>query len=154
MTWSVYGSGMPNVEVVGLQYNAALKLLGAGTHGRGMFEISTAPGPVPPPGAGKLEPPIFVLGEPTFSRTVAAPSTTSPGLQVENSQSVHHRSAGDQTALHHRVDILFAAKVDGLSDHLADTMNVVDFGECSALRFYCRTGAALLEHGRTCRDMQ
>ncbi|HLJ95696.1 MAG TPA: hypothetical protein VKU02_21145 [Gemmataceae bacterium] len=124
LTWAVYGTGMPNVEVVGLQYNAGLKLLGAGTHGRGMFEISTVPGPVPPPGAWKLELPIFVLGEPTFGKTAAATSTISPVVHVENPQAVHRRIAGDQTVLRHRVDILFAARVNGLSDPLADTMNV------------------------------
>ncbi|HLJ97812.1 MAG TPA: PKD domain-containing protein [Gemmataceae bacterium] len=47
-SWSVFGTGMPNVQVISLQYNAGLHLLGAGTHGRGMFEISTQASATPP----------------------------------------------------------------------------------------------------------
>lgn len=41
-TWSPYGFGMPNVEVRDLEFNANLGILAAITHGRGMYEISTA----------------------------------------------------------------------------------------------------------------
>jgi hypothetical protein len=44
-TWSVAGSGMPNVQVVSLEFNSGLQVLGAGTHGRGYWELSTAPPP-------------------------------------------------------------------------------------------------------------
>jgi photosystem II stability/assembly factor-like uncharacterized protein len=40
VSWSPCGTGMPNVEVVSLQYSAPLHLLAAGTHGRGMWELS------------------------------------------------------------------------------------------------------------------
>jgi photosystem II stability/assembly factor-like uncharacterized protein len=40
-TWSVFQTGLPNVQVVELAENTSESLLAAGTHGRGMFEIST-----------------------------------------------------------------------------------------------------------------
>jgi titin len=43
-TWSVFGTGMPNVVVTDLQLVPGLDLLGAATYGRGVFEI-VAPGP-------------------------------------------------------------------------------------------------------------
>jgi autotransporter-associated beta strand protein len=41
-TWNPYGFGMPNVQVRDLEYNSTLGVLAAITHGRGMYEISTA----------------------------------------------------------------------------------------------------------------
>ncbi len=39
-TWARFQTGMPNVRVVGLELSPALNILAAGTHGRGMWEIS------------------------------------------------------------------------------------------------------------------
>jgi uncharacterized delta-60 repeat protein len=38
-TWAPYMTGLPNAEVVSLEYNSNLNILAAGTHGRGMWEI-------------------------------------------------------------------------------------------------------------------
>jgi hypothetical protein len=40
-TWALLAPGMPNAQVLDLQYSAATGLLGAATHGRGAFLIST-----------------------------------------------------------------------------------------------------------------
>lgn len=39
--WTTFVKGLPNVQIVGLEFNSALNVLAAGTHGRGMWEIST-----------------------------------------------------------------------------------------------------------------
>jgi hypothetical protein len=41
ISWSPFGTGLPNVTVFSLQYVASLHLLAAGTYGRGAFEIDT-----------------------------------------------------------------------------------------------------------------
>src|SRR5204862_6766797 len=38
-----FGTGLPNAEVDDLELATGLNILAAGTHGRGMWEISTAP---------------------------------------------------------------------------------------------------------------
>jgi hypothetical protein len=44
-SWTVMGSGLPSVQVADLEFNSNLHILGAGTHGRGLWEISVlAPG--------------------------------------------------------------------------------------------------------------
>jgi photosystem II stability/assembly factor-like uncharacterized protein len=43
--WSVFGTGLPNAQVVGLKLNPNLNVLAAGTHGRGVWEILTESGP-------------------------------------------------------------------------------------------------------------
>jgi hypothetical protein len=43
-TWSRFGTGLPYVQVVQLELNSKLHILGAATHGRGMWEIKTASG--------------------------------------------------------------------------------------------------------------
>jgi hypothetical protein len=40
-TWSRFGAGLPDVQVVQLQLSPSLGILAAGTHGRGMWEIKT-----------------------------------------------------------------------------------------------------------------
>ena len=45
--WSRFGEGLPHVQVYQIELNTNLKILGAGTHGRGMWEILT--GNPPPP---------------------------------------------------------------------------------------------------------
>jgi hypothetical protein len=44
-TWSVFGTGLPNVQVTDLEVVPSLNLLAAGTYGRGLWVISTAPAP-------------------------------------------------------------------------------------------------------------
>jgi len=43
--WSVFGTGLPNAQVVELKLNPNLNILAAGTHGRGVWEILAASGP-------------------------------------------------------------------------------------------------------------
>ena len=38
-TWSVFGTGLAKAQVVSLDFAPALHILGAGTHGRGLWEI-------------------------------------------------------------------------------------------------------------------
>jgi photosystem II stability/assembly factor-like uncharacterized protein len=40
-TWSRFGTGLPNAQVYEIELNNGLRILGAGIHGRGMWEIST-----------------------------------------------------------------------------------------------------------------
>jgi photosystem II stability/assembly factor-like uncharacterized protein len=42
-SWSRFGAGLPHAQVRDLELLPGLQLLAAGTHGRGMWEISTAP---------------------------------------------------------------------------------------------------------------
>lgn len=42
-TWTAFNSGLPNVQVRDLEFDAAHNLLAAATFGRGVWEISTAP---------------------------------------------------------------------------------------------------------------
>jgi hypothetical protein len=44
--WNTFGTGMPNVGIVGLVYNAARNVIVAGTYGRGAWEMQQ-PGPLP-----------------------------------------------------------------------------------------------------------
>ncbi len=41
-SWTRFGTGLPNVQVYQIEYNPTLGILGAATHGRGVWEISTA----------------------------------------------------------------------------------------------------------------
>jgi autotransporter-associated beta strand protein len=43
-TWTLFGTGLPNGIVSDLEFNPALRILAAGTYGRGVWEIQTAPG--------------------------------------------------------------------------------------------------------------
>lgn len=45
-SWTRFGSGLPNAQVFEIQLNSNLGILGAATHGRGIWEISTSGGPV------------------------------------------------------------------------------------------------------------
>ncbi|MHB1425709.1 MAG: hypothetical protein ACYC3I_21280 [Gemmataceae bacterium] len=42
-TWTRFGTGLPNAKVTDLEYVPSLHLLAAGTYGRGVWEIPTAP---------------------------------------------------------------------------------------------------------------
>jgi hypothetical protein len=44
-TWSVFGSGLPHVQVIELAVVPGLQIIDAGTHGRGLYQISTAAQP-------------------------------------------------------------------------------------------------------------
>ena len=46
-TWSRFGTGLPNAQVLQIELNKNLNILGAATHGRSAWEISTAPVTVP-----------------------------------------------------------------------------------------------------------
>lgn len=39
--WARFGAGLPHTQVTDLDFSPTLDILGAGTHGRGLFEIST-----------------------------------------------------------------------------------------------------------------
>src|SRR5262249_52398766 len=41
--WSRFGTGLPNAQVFQIELNTSLSILAAGTHGRGMWEISVSP---------------------------------------------------------------------------------------------------------------
>jgi len=49
VSWSRLGTGLPNVQVFQVAFNASLHILGAATHGRGAWEIQIAAGPTPTP---------------------------------------------------------------------------------------------------------
>jgi photosystem II stability/assembly factor-like uncharacterized protein len=56
-SWSRLGTGLPHAQVFQLDLNSTLGILGAGTYGRGMWELSVAtPGESPPPGGPRLSP--------------------------------------------------------------------------------------------------
>jgi Calx-beta domain-containing protein len=74
-TWARFQTGMPNVRVVDLELSPALNILAAGTHGRGMWEIS-----VPTPGS--LSPSVAGL----TSVQIGAPTLVSPILSAAMGQ--------------------------------------------------------------------
>ena len=39
--WSRFGAGLPHAQVFQIELNSKLQILGAGTHGRSMWEIAT-----------------------------------------------------------------------------------------------------------------
>ena len=39
-TWSRFGTGLPHAQVFQIELNSSLHILGAGTHGRSMWEIT------------------------------------------------------------------------------------------------------------------
>jgi hypothetical protein len=45
VSWARFGTGLPNTQVFDLDLNNGLGILGAGTHGRGMWEIIIHPAP-------------------------------------------------------------------------------------------------------------
>ncbi|HLJ98187.1 MAG TPA: hypothetical protein VKU02_33820 [Gemmataceae bacterium] len=119
-TWSLFGTGMPNTDVESLQYNPTTKLLGAGTYGRGMWEISTAPGPVPPPGAGPSRWIKDATSNSIANSSAAATPTVIPLLERTDRGSVHGRKVDDSPARQHRAETIFAAGVDRLFDNFTD----------------------------------
>ena len=67
-TWTQFGAGLPNARVVDLDLNTNLGLLGAGTHGRSMWEISTQAGSAPV--ISSLSPSSATAGGAAFTLTV------------------------------------------------------------------------------------
>jgi photosystem II stability/assembly factor-like uncharacterized protein len=53
-TWSRLGVGLPRVQILQLELNSTLSLLGAATHGRGMWELALSSGPGAYRGAAAL----------------------------------------------------------------------------------------------------
>jgi photosystem II stability/assembly factor-like uncharacterized protein len=45
-SWAILGTGLPNAPVFDINYHAGTQILNAGTHGRSMFQISTANIPI------------------------------------------------------------------------------------------------------------
>jgi len=75
-TWSRFGAGLPNAQVYQIELNNTLHILGAGTHGRAMWEISTqAPTPTPAPTATATSTPTAT---PTPTATGTATPTATP----------------------------------------------------------------------------
>lgn len=70
-SWSRFQTGMPNVRVVDLELSPALNILAAGTHGRGMWEISV-------PISSSLSASVAGLSSPR----VGVPLLASPMLSV------------------------------------------------------------------------
>jgi hypothetical protein len=88
-SWSRYGNGLPNVQVFSLAFVPNLHILGAGTHGRGMWEIGTPTTPPPtvtnvtsltPNGRYKAGATIQI--QVTFSAAVSVSGT--PQLALQN----------------------------------------------------------------------
>ncbi len=75
VSWSRFGSGLPRAQVYQIELNTNLHILGAGTHGRGLWEILTTA--VAPPsisavfGAGAIN----VNGQIALSFTIANPNS-------------------------------------------------------------------------------
>ena len=46
-TWSRFGAGLPNAQVYQIELNTHLHILGAATHGRGMWEIAVGSKVIP-----------------------------------------------------------------------------------------------------------
>jgi photosystem II stability/assembly factor-like uncharacterized protein len=83
-SWSRLGVGLPHVEVDQLQLNASLGILGAGTYGRGMWELSLggAGGAPLPGGSGGSSPLALVHPTGELARAGSLPSDRS-GFRVE-----------------------------------------------------------------------
>jgi hypothetical protein len=82
-TWTRFGAGLPNAQVVELEVVPSLNILAAGTHGRGMWEISTqASVATTTTLASSVNPSVFGQSV-TFTATVApVTGTNTPGGTV------------------------------------------------------------------------
>ena len=69
-TWSRFGAGLPNGQVFQIELNKNLNILGAGIHGRSMWEISTAPLALPDLTISKSHVGSFVQGSTGNNYTV------------------------------------------------------------------------------------
>ena len=75
--WTRFGTGLPNGQVFQIELNKTLNILGAGIHGRSMWEISTAP-------AGLVPPTITKAFNPT---TIVSGGTSLVTLTLSNSNA-------------------------------------------------------------------
>jgi photosystem II stability/assembly factor-like uncharacterized protein len=75
-TWSRFGAGLPHVQVRDLELAPGLQILAAGTHGRGAWEISTAPQAVAPTVTG------FVINDGSAQRSMITSITITFGSVV------------------------------------------------------------------------
>jgi photosystem II stability/assembly factor-like uncharacterized protein len=73
-TWSRFGAGLPNAQVFQIELNNTLQILGAATHGRGMWEIAIAT-PTPTPTATATATPTATS---TPTPTIAPSPTPTP----------------------------------------------------------------------------
>ena len=91
ISWSRLGAGFPSAQVVDLDYDPAAGLLAAGTHGRGLFELSVRG--IAQTGNGA------VIDNTTFGyRDVGAGWSTVAGIGVGNSVRVNSSASASQTA--------------------------------------------------------
>ncbi len=91
INWTRLGTAFPNVQVVDLDYDPAAGLLAAGTHGRGLFELSVRG--IASPGTGA------VIDNTTFGyRDVGPGWSTMTGAGVGGSERVNSSASAAQTA--------------------------------------------------------
>jgi len=92
ISWSRLGSGFPRAQVSNLDFDATAGLLAAGTHGRGMFELSIQGTPQTGKGAA--------VDNTTFGyRDYGAGWATVNGAGVGGSYRVHAAAAGAEYAV-------------------------------------------------------
>ncbi len=91
IAWTRLGTSFPNVQTVSLDYDPAAGLLAAGTHGRGLFELSVRG--IAQTGTGA------VIDNTTFGYRDSGPGwTTLTGVGVGGSERVNTSAAATQTA--------------------------------------------------------
>jgi len=91
VAWTRLGTGLPNVQVVSLDYNPSAGLLAAGTHGRGLFELSVRG--IAQTGNGA------VVDNTTFGYRDSGPGwSTLTGAGVGGSERVNSSAAATETA--------------------------------------------------------
>lgn len=91
ISWKRLGTSFPNVQVVSLDYNPQAGILAAGTHGRGLYELSLRG--VAQTGLGA------VIDNTTFGyRDAGAGWTTLAGAGVGGSERVNSSGSASQTA--------------------------------------------------------
>src|SRR5579872_266732 len=75
VTWSRMGAGLPRAQVFSIDLNTNLHILGAGTHGRGAWEILTTPVAPPTIAASFGAATIGVNGTTALTFTIANPNS-------------------------------------------------------------------------------
>jgi hypothetical protein len=76
-SWSRLSTGMPHVQVLQLALNSNLQLLGAATHGRGMWELSLAGAGQAPLTRGPAAPPLSAAAGPARAGATNDPANLS-----------------------------------------------------------------------------
>ena len=91
VSWTRLGTGFPNAQVVSLDYDPTAGLLAAGTHGRGLLELSVRG--IAQTGIGA------VIDNTTFGYRDSGPGwTTVTGVGVNGSERVNASASATQTA--------------------------------------------------------